>query len=89
MDPNDRIRALDVVKILMGIYSERQNVKRFINNGRVWAKLQEYDYEDVMKVAQATVNQYQLDMISGSSSSFAPSDNVGMNMTKKRKLNNN
>lgn len=58
MDPNDRIKALDVVKILMGIYSERQNVKRFINNNRVWAKLQEYDYEDVMKVAQATVNQY-------------------------------
>ena len=49
----------------MGIYSDRLNVKRFMNNGRVWAKLQEYDYEDVMKVAQSTVNQYHLEAITG------------------------
>lgn len=50
-DANERLKALDVVKILMGIYSDRSNVKRFTNNARVWAKLQEYDYEDVFKVA--------------------------------------
>ncbi len=50
MDPNDRIKPLDVVKILMGIYSDRVNVKRFTSDGRIWAKLQEYDYEDVMKL---------------------------------------
>lgn len=50
------MKALDVVKILMGIYSDRQNVKRFINDSKFWAKLQEYDYEDVYKIAQVTVS---------------------------------
>ena len=45
------MKALDVVKILMGIYSDRQNVKRFANEGKYWAKMQEYDYEDIYKVA--------------------------------------
>ena len=39
VDVNERLRALDVVKILMGIYSDRANIRRFMNNGRIWAKL--------------------------------------------------
>lgn len=85
MDPNDRIKPLDVVKILMGIYSERANVKRFMNNGRVWAKLQEYDYEEVMKVAQAAVNQYHLDCITGLPSKRQ--EETGENASKMRKMN--
>jgi len=65
MDATDRMKPLDTVKILMGIYSDRANVKRFAHNPRLWAKFQEYDYEDVFKVAQTTVNQFYLDMISG------------------------
>lgn len=38
-DAHDRLKALDLVKILMGIYSDRSNVKRFANNTRVWARL--------------------------------------------------
>ena len=55
-DPNERMKPLDIVKILMGIYSDRGNIKRFMNNSKVWAKFQEYDYEDIYKVAQSTVN---------------------------------
>ena len=37
-DANERIKALDVVKILMGIYSDRLHIKRFMNESKVWAK---------------------------------------------------
>ena len=56
IDPSERAKALDIVKILMGIYSERPIVKRYMNNSKVWAKLQEYDYEDIYKVASTTVS---------------------------------
>ena len=65
MDPNERLKALDVVKILMGIYSERNNVKRFSNNERIWGKLNEYDYEDLLKVAENVVKAYHFDAING------------------------
>jgi len=65
MDPNERLKALDVVKILMGIYSERTNVKRFLNNDRLWGKLNEYDYEDLLKVTENVVKSYHLDAING------------------------
>ena len=35
----------------MGIYSEKGSIKRFMNNTKVWAKFQDYDYEDLYKVA--------------------------------------
>lgn len=38
IDPVDRIKPLDVCKILMGIYSSRANVKRFMNDSKVWTK---------------------------------------------------
>jgi hypothetical protein len=59
------MKPLDVVKILMGFYSDRGMIKRFMNNTKVWAKFQEYDYEDVYKVAQSVVNQFYLDFVSG------------------------
>jgi len=36
-EAQDRMKALDVVKVMMGIYSERANVKRFREHG-MWAK---------------------------------------------------
>jgi len=51
------MKPLDVVKVLMGIYSDRANVKRFMSKDhRLWALYQEYDYDELYKVAQATVN---------------------------------
>ena len=37
-DPNNRMKPLDVTKVLMGIQSSRENVKRFQNDTAVWAK---------------------------------------------------
>lgn len=51
LDPTDRMKPLDVVKVMMGVYSERATVKRFMNNSRVWAKYQENDYEELYKLA--------------------------------------
>ena len=80
-DATERMKPLDVVKILMGIYSERANIKRFMNNSKVWAKYQDYDYEDLYKVASNTVNQFYFDQVVGGPS------NSNSNGTKKRKLN--
>ena len=56
-EAQDRMKPLDVVKVLMGIYSDRANVKRFMSKDhRLWALYQEYDYDELYKVAQATVN---------------------------------
>lgn len=55
MDPNNRLKALDVTKVLMGIMSSRDNVKRFAYDERMWAKRQDYSYEDILKVAEVTV----------------------------------
>jgi hypothetical protein len=42
------MKPLDVVKIMMGIYSERANIKRFMNDSKFWAKYQDYDYEGLL-----------------------------------------
>jgi hypothetical protein len=55
------MKPLDVVKIMMGIYSERGNIKRFMNNSKVWAKFQDYDYEELLKQATSVVNQFYID----------------------------
>ena len=55
-DATDRMKPLDVVKIMMGIYSERGNIKRFMNNTKVWAKFQDFDYEELLKQAASVVN---------------------------------
>ena len=80
-DPTERMKPLDIVKIMMGVYSERANIKRFTNNGRFWAKFQEYDYEDLYKVASATVSQFYLDQVNG-----GPAAESGP-VSKKRKMN--
>jgi hypothetical protein len=89
------MKALDVVKVLMGIYSERLNVKRYCNDTKWWSRYQEYDYEDVFKISQQIVNQYYLDAIFGSSNnsvreSIANEEDsalLGQPATKMRKLN--
>ena len=62
------MKPLDIVKIMMGVYSSRANIKRFMNNGQFWAKFQEYDYEDLYKVASDTVNRFYIDTLFGGAS---------------------
>jgi hypothetical protein len=39
------MKPLDVVKVLMGIFSQRDAVKKFQKNNQLNGKLQEYDYD--------------------------------------------
>ena len=64
-DPNNRMRPLDVTKVLMGIQSSRENVRRFQNDGTVWAKRQEYSYEDVLKATTLTVQEFYCEQLAG------------------------
>ena len=55
-NPNaPRMKPLDVVKVLMGIRSDRDSVKQCQNDGKFWAKLHEYDYEQLTNLADKTV----------------------------------
>jgi len=38
MDSENRLKALDVTKVLMGIMSSRENIKRFAYDERFWAR---------------------------------------------------
>jgi hypothetical protein len=58
LNPANRMKPLDVVKILMGIFSSRESVTRFKYDGVYWGKLLEYDYEQLMTVAEDTVNSF-------------------------------
>jgi hypothetical protein len=55
MDPNNRMKPLDVTKVLMGIMSSRDNVKRFQQDSTVWARRQDYDYNDILKLSETVV----------------------------------
>ena len=70
-----RMKPLDVIKVLMGIMSQRDSVKQFQFDGHFWGMLQEYDYEQLMNVAEDVVKKWYLDYITNQES------------TKRRKLN--
>jgi hypothetical protein len=63
LNPANRMKPLDVVKILMGIFSSRESVTRFKYDGVFWGKLLEYDYEQLIGVAEETVNIFYIDAI--------------------------
>lgn len=48
MNPSHRMKPIDVVKVLMGIRSTREAVQKYTYDSRYWAKLHEYDYEQVL-----------------------------------------
>jgi len=55
LDPNNRMKPLDVTKVLMGIRSTRENVKRFEKDGVVWGKRNDYDYNDILKLSETVL----------------------------------
>ena len=63
LNPANRMKPLDVVKVLMGIHSSRESVTRFKYDGVYWSKLLEYDYEQLMTVAEQTVNAFYLNAL--------------------------
>jgi len=58
-----KMKPLDVCKVLMGIMSERDCVKQFKFDGKFWAKLHEYDYEQLMKECDEVVGNWYLENI--------------------------
>lgn len=63
MDINNRMKPLDVTKVLMGIRSVRENVKRFEQDSTLWARRKEYDYMDVLKVCEIVVRDFYMESI--------------------------
>ena len=61
MDPSNRMKPLDITKVLMGIRSVRENVKRFEQDNTVWARRKEYDYMDVFKVCEVVARDFYIE----------------------------
>ena len=59
----NRMKPLDVVKVLMGIQSNRDCVQRFAWKSNLWTKLQEYDFEGLLKLAEQEVRDYYIDAL--------------------------
>lgn len=64
MNPSNRMKAIDVVKVLMGIRSTREAVQQFAYNSSHWAKLHEYDYEQVLNLAEDVTHEYYVKVMS-------------------------
>ena len=58
------MKALDVLKVVMGIYSNKEIVKRFRDKSDTWAKLKEYDFDGLMKLCEEKVPQYYMKALS-------------------------
>ena len=70
------MKPLDVVKVLMGIMSERDSVKQFHNDGEFWARLHEYDYEQLLKLTEEVTHDHYISELGGDEAQ----------MTKRRKI---
>lgn len=57
------MKPLDAVKVLMGIRSARDCVKRFEFDGLFWAKYLDYDYPQMLDLSETVVNDYYLEAI--------------------------
>ena len=62
-DPANRMKPLDVTKVLMGIQSSREAVRRSQNDGTVWGRRREYAYEDVLKLTTLTVQEFYCEQL--------------------------
>lgn len=64
LDPQNRMRPLDVVKVLLGVQSSRECVKRYQNDSKVWAGRHDYDYAQLLELSQAVVSTFYVDALS-------------------------
>ena len=88
LNPASRMKPLDVVKVLMGIMSSRESVKRFQYDGKNWAKLHEYDYEQLMTLAEDVVTKKYVEAIDNGLAALEARKQAKLGMeAKKRKLN--
>ena len=64
MNPANRMKAIDVVKVLMGIRSTREAVQQYAYKSTHWAKLHEYDYEQVLELAEDITHRFYVSLMS-------------------------
>jgi hypothetical protein len=76
LDPSNRMKPLDCAKVLMGIHSSRECVKRFQSDGSVWARRQDYDYNDVLKMCEAVVQAYYEDVLPSAANAVQASKRI-------------
>ena len=58
------MKPLDVVKVLMGIFSQRDAVKKFQKNNQLNGKLQEYDYDQLYQVCEIETKNFYIKELS-------------------------
>jgi len=58
LNPINRMKPLDVVKVLMGINSSRESVRRFQYSHALWAKCHEYDYEQMLQLSEECTQDF-------------------------------
>lgn len=63
MNHSNRMKSIDVVKVLMGIRSSREAVQKYMYKSSHWAKLHEYDYEQVLALAEDITHEYYLKLL--------------------------
>ena len=59
----NRMKPIDVVKVLMGIHSQKEHIKRFMYKSPLWAKLQEHDFAGLQKLAESEVQAYYIEAL--------------------------
>lgn len=63
LDSANRMKPLDVTKVLLGIQSSRECVKRFSQDGSVWARRQDYDYAQVLELCTGQVQAFYVEQL--------------------------
>ena len=81
MNPANRMKSIDVVKVLMGIRSTREAVQQYAYNSPHWAKLHEYDYEQILTLSEDITHQFYVELMSKYCTTQDNNDN-----SKRRKL---
>lgn len=81
--PSNRMKPLDIVKVLMGINSSRESVRRFQYVHALWAKRHEYDYEQMLKVAAESTQDYYCQALAARQRAVKPAE---IQIGKRKKL---
>lgn len=64
LNPANRMKPLDVVKVLLGVLSKRECVLRYQNDQKVWANRQDFDVAQLLELSQAVVAAFYDELLS-------------------------
>lgn len=84
--PSNRMKPLDIVKVLMGINSQREAVRRFQQSHILWAKCHEYDYEQMLNVSEACTQDFYCNALAARAQRSEPTADDPIPKLKRKKL---